>query len=128
MTRLRAYAVRSGAACLVGLVSSCNSGASDVACLQSVDPAISVEIRDSTTLKGLAAQSVATVVDGGYSDTLRFVPDPDSAFREGPDERAGTYNLTITAVGYQAWNLNAIQVKRGVCHVETVRLQAFLRP
>ena len=87
-----------------------------------------LEIRDSVSGAGLAASAVATVVDGGFSDTLRFVPDPDSAYRAGPDERSGTYNLTITAAGYQPWTLNGVTVQGGVCHVQTVYLHSHMAP
>jgi hypothetical protein len=86
-----------------------------------------VEIRDSITGQGLASRATATVTDDAYSDTLRLEPDPDSAYRSGPYDRPGIYDLSIVSPGYQVWHRTGIWVKPGVCHVETVRLVAPLQ-
>lgn len=109
--------------CLMLACSTDDSGG----CLENVLPAIVVEIRDSTTSAPLAAGAVALVVDGAFSDTLRLVTPQDSLFREGPDERAGTYDLTISHPGYATWTRSNIVVSRDACHVRTVQILAFLQ-
>ena len=120
----RRYLTLTGLLTIVSSLSACNIGS--YACTDSVEPGIVLEIRDSVSGAGLAAHALATVVDGGFTDSLRFVSDPDSAYQYGLDERAGTYNLTVSAAGYQQWTLNSITVPDGACHVQTVRLLARL--
>jgi hypothetical protein len=119
------------AAVLAGLLFACNSDDDGGSCLAAVAPAILVEIRDSMTGQGLASRAVATVTDdtfgGPFTDTLYLLPDPDSAYRAGPDHRAGMYHLSITSPGYQTWVRSDIWVRRGPCTVETVRLVAPLQ-
>ena len=112
------------------VVSGCGEYREDYACLASVEPAIILEIRDSVSGAGRAASAVATVSDGGFSDTLYLLPPDltDSAYRQGPNERGGTYDLTISTPGYLTWTLNSIEVDENVCHVATVRLTAHLTP
>jgi hypothetical protein len=112
------------------LLGGCGDYREDVACLASVEPAIVLEIRDSSSGAGRAIPAVATVSDGGFSDTLRLLPPEsgDSAYRQGPNERGGTYDLSVVTPGYVTWSRNDIVVDENVCHVETVRLTAHLTP
>jgi len=45
---------------------------------------------------------------------------------EGAQERAGSYDIEITADGYRTWNRKGVEVEMewDGCHVETVRLEA----
>jgi hypothetical protein len=115
-----------GLTLLVGLLAACESD--DPACTASSEPAIMLEIRDSVSGDGLAGEALAVVVDGGFSDTLAFLPDPDSAYQAGPSERAGTYNITVTLAGYQTWTRNGVTVEDGICHVHTENVLARLVP
>ncbi len=47
---------------------------------------------------------------------------------EGAPERAGTYDMTITAEGYETLRQNGISVRENECHVETRTLTAELTP
>ena len=44
----------------------------------------------------------------------------------GAGERAGLYELTITAEGYVTWTQNDIEVTADECHVDTVGLEVQL--
>lgn len=101
----------------------------DPVCLASIDPDFILEIRDSVTSDGRAVESVATVVDGTFSDTLPLSPgEGNTAWREGPTQRGGTYGLTVTAPGYHAWGMQDVTVQSNSCGVSTVRLQVRLQP
>jgi hypothetical protein len=108
-----------------GILNAC-SDPEPFACTASVEPGIRLEVRDSVSGDGLGAEVLAMATDVGFSDSLRLVPDPDSAYMSGLDERAGTYDLTITLAGYQTWNRNDVVVNEGACHVHTVDVFARL--
>jgi hypothetical protein len=109
------------------LASACDDEPS-YACLAVSYPAFVLEIRDSLTNEGRAVESVATVVDGAFSDTLPLTGgDGNDAWREGPTERGGVYDLTVTASGYQTWAMQNVTVHSGRCGVATVRLDVRLQ-
>lgn len=111
-----------------GLLSAC-SGNDLGPCLAGANPAFILEIRDSVTDEGRAIPSTATVVDGSFSDTLPLQPfDGNTAWREGPMERGGTYDLTVAAPGYQTWTVENVTVMKGRCGIEDpARLQVHLQ-
>ena len=113
----------------LALMNGCGNEA-DPACLASANPAFILEIRDSVTAEGRAIPSTATVVDGSFSDTLPLQPfDGNTAWRQGPMERGGTYDLTVAAPGYQTWTIENVTVTRGRCGIEDpARLQVLLQP
>ena len=81
------------------------------------------------TGNGLAIQSIATVTDGSFSDTLLMIPGADNtAYRQGPTERAGVYDLQVSAPGYSVWALDNITVIGGHCGVTSARVLAQLQP
>jgi hypothetical protein len=43
-------------------------------------------------------------------------------------ERTGTYDVSVTRKGHRDWTAADVVVTAGVCHVETVTLQAQLVP
>jgi hypothetical protein len=65
---------------------------------------------------------------GGYVESITVegiqVPGPHTL----AEERAGVYEVVVTAEGYQEWSASSVRVRQGVCHVETVELTAALVP
>jgi hypothetical protein len=92
---------------------------------------ILVDPRDAISDAPLAANASGQVQDGDYiEDLVLFGYDPDSGegLLSAAEERPGTYSVTVEHEGYQAWTLDNVEVKAGVCHVNTVRLTAGLEP
>lgn len=122
VSRLRIVA--SALALLLG--ASCEAGAGD-GCLTRYDPGILLEIRDSTTLASVPA-AIATATEGTFLDTLRHIPEADSAFQRGVYQRPGAYAVTVTHPDYQVWVRDSVVVKPLGCDVETVRITVLLQP
>ena len=100
------------------------------ACTLSIEPAIIVQVRDSSGIPR-ADSAQGFVIDGTYTDSLRWAA-MDSLGRvtalRGADERAGTYAVLITRPGYLTWSRSGVQVRDGDCHVRSVTLEAVLAP
>jgi len=69
--------------------------------------------------------------DGAYRDTLFLnsvaPPAGQPTFQVGlAYERAGTYQVTVTASGYKPWTKSAVAVAKDACHVIPVSLTARL--
>jgi hypothetical protein len=104
-----------------------------VACPDSVEPALVVEIYDDGT--GLPAADGATgwVRDGDYVDELRpheflGTDEPVLVSLSAADERPGRYDVSVEKAGYERWTRTDVRVRSGVCNVRTVRLRADLVP
>lgn len=102
-------------------------------CLAEIKPAIIVEIRDARTGVPLAQLARGVVQDRAYGDSL--IPagwesqDPTTMYaRRAANERPGTYEVRLERPGYHRWQAHRIRVHAGQCGVQTVRLQARLRP
>lgn len=126
---------------LVGLVlatsgmSGCGYDEGGYACLASIEPAFVLEIRDSVTGTGRAVQaaahleSPANMFESAFSDTIPLTPgDGNDAWREGPTERSGVYDISVTAPGYANWSMQDVEVPHGRCGVATVRFDVLLQP
>ncbi len=86
-------------------------------CTTEARAAISVSAIDADTRTPVTGWH-GIVRDGDYRDSLRF---GGAAY-----ERAGTYTVTIEAVGYQTWTRGGIVVTDGECHVNGVSVVAEL--
>jgi hypothetical protein len=98
-------------------------------CTEEARPALLVAITDSIT--GASSFSNVSVVarDGAYRDSvfqLTYPGSPTSSQIPLVYERAGTYELTVRASGYQVWVHGGILVQRDQCHVVTVPIAARL--
>lgn len=106
-------------------------------CSASVEPGIVVAVFDSETKAPAADGAVATIRDGDFTQTLRGYSRRNSdtpgepgellSF-SGADERSGTYTVRVEKAGYTPWEVKNVHVRKGDCHVETVRLEAYLTP
>ena len=96
-----------------------------VICTLNFEPAVVVEIHDSITGTPLAQEARGAVREGTFIDSLR--PRTSSSL-QAAGERPGTYVVTVVHSGYADWLRTGVQVQDGVCHVQTVTLQALLQP
>lgn len=97
-----------------------------VVCTDEAVPSIHVEIRDSVTNALVGAGARVIAADGSYADTAFASSHADVVSLA--HERPGNYTVTVAQTGYQVWNHSAIQVRRGICHVQTVAVVARLQP
>jgi hypothetical protein len=99
-------------------------------CTMELRPSIDVEVRDSVTGAPIAAQASAVARWKAFVDTLHpaRVEGGATISLAGIPDRPGRYTLTIEAPGYQTWEKTGVVVRKGKCHVETVKLVARLQP
>jgi len=64
--------------------------------------------------------------DESFVDTLEVFAFDGTLDLYGAGERAGRYDITISKPGYQTWRRENVRVTENECHVNTVRLEAFL--
>lgn len=101
-------------------------------CTTEARPAIIVEVRDALSGAPAAAGAQGYVEEGAFRAEL-VGPLPAQPGEEGlrffgPEERAGTYRVTVEKPGYQQWRREDVRVSRDECHVRTVHLRADLQP
>jgi hypothetical protein len=101
----------------------------------SVEPAIVVEVRHAGNRAPAAAGVTGAVQDGSYVDSLRISgwegPNvgPESAVEmSAAPERRGRYAVRLVKQGFMEWSVEDVPVEDGICHVQTVKLEAFLQP
>ncbi len=72
----------------------------------------------------------ATVVarEGSYSETLMVLGSTAPCTYVGAGERAGEYEIEVTANGYVTETVNDIEVEDGGCHVEQEAFEVRLSP
>lgn len=107
----------------LALLWACSSSTS-VICSDLAVPAVIVEPQDSATAAPLAQGTRGVAHDGSFSDSLR-TRSPTSL--QAAFERPGTYTVTVVHPGYADWVRSDVLVLRGVCHVQSVTLQARLQ-
>lgn len=104
-----------------------------VFCLQNIEPAVEVEVRDRLSSELLTTTPRGVVREGTFQDSLRvgsttFENPPRVVTLIGADERTGRYVVHVDADGYQAWDTTGVQVTADECHVRTARFTAALDP
>lgn len=98
-------------------------------CTDEAVSGIRLDILDSVTRAGKAAEALAIAAEGSYRDTLEFWGFPDNTTSQwGLTERGGTYDLTVTAPGYLTWSKNDVVIHENECHVEPISLEVLLQP
>ena len=86
---------------------------------------ILVTVTDSVTGAFIETGPVRIIAtDGGYADTV-FVS--GSLLGGLAHERSGTYQVEVSAPGYDTWTRGGIRVRENSCHVETQSIFARLR-
>ena len=110
------------ASALAATVTSCDDG-----CTLELRWGIAAEVRDAATGGLLASLPRGVARDGIYEDSLHAPGDPSSpAALVGAEERPGTYQVQIEALGYAPWDTAGIKVGHDGCHVETASFTARL--
>jgi hypothetical protein len=118
--------MRSTTILLGALIVGTSCGTSDpIVCTAQFVPGIVVEVLDSATRASLVQDARGAAQDGAFIDSLR--PLSPTTF-QAAGERPGTYTVTVVHPGYIDWVRPDVQVRLGVCHVQTVTLQALLQP
>ena len=99
--------LRHAATAAVGLqlttIAACRDLLPPRLCTLEARPGITVRVQDSITARALADSALAYAVDGSYVETLMpGVFDSTGAMisRFGAVERAGTYTVLVSRVGY----------------------------
>jgi hypothetical protein len=85
---------------------------------------LTVTTLDATTGDSLTVTPTGIARDGAYSDTMQVLGNR----LMGAGERAGTYDITVTAPGYAQWDTTGITVTADECHVRGVGVTARLTP
>lgn len=94
---------------------------------------IAVTVMDSSTgeppsTASLVARTAAGTDHVGPQSPVRAARNaaPTLVLNAAP-ERAGTYDLTVRAPGYQTWHRTGVEVTKDECHVHTVLITARLQ-
>lgn len=107
--------------------SSCDDNDDHIFCSDQFVFGLNVIVLDAVTGNPIFQDIEVKAVDGMYQELLELVPGLEYAF-VGAGERAGTYVVTITKLGYQTYTSVPIVLTRDECHVIpkflTVNLQS----
>jgi hypothetical protein len=95
-------------------------------CLTYAQPAVLLLI-DSAVTPG-SVKLTARVRDGSFSETQSATVPGALGSLWFAYERAGTYDVEVTAPGYERWRRSDVRVTRGPCHVASQVLRVRLRP
>lgn len=111
------------------LVSGCGGGNEPVVCTASLDAGIVIKVIDNASGNPASCGARAVITTNGYLET---VENPvatsclDTMPLAGAYERPGTYSITVSKAGYSDFTADNIVVTSGVCHVNTVTMEARL--
>lgn len=119
-TELRKYWPALGAAPL--LLAACAQ--QPVICTALYAYGLTVTVVDAPTGDSLRVAPAGVAHDGSWSETMQVFGN----HLLGAGERAGTYDITVTAPGYRAWDTTGVKVTADECHVRGVNLTARLAP
>jgi hypothetical protein len=103
----------------------------NIACTAIAVAGVDVKVLDAATGLPLSFRNLwARVREGSYTDSamvsLTFANNAPQHFALAY-ERAGTYDLTVGASGYQTFYVGSVVVKSDLCHVTPVSITALLR-
>jgi hypothetical protein len=108
---------------IVTLVTAACSSQQSSVCTALYAYGITVTVLDASTSESLPVAPAGTVRDGNFSDSMTVMGNQ----LVGAGERAGTYDVMVTAPGYTAWDTAGIVVTADECHVHGVGLTATLQ-
>jgi hypothetical protein len=104
----------------------------NVVCTTDARPGVRLTVVDSVTGQSGPMRSLKVVIRTGTLRDTAFVTSiaagaPLFSFAMA-FERKGTYDLDVTADGFQPWARSAVTVTGDICHVTTVAITARLQP
>jgi hypothetical protein len=116
-------------ACTPFLLASTCEDDQPIACTLEARAGLSVGVKNAVTNEVLADGVTVVAVDGNYAETLEEVFDGNnSSIFIGAWERAGSYTITVTKVGFKTFTSPAIQVTADQCHVIERQVRVNLEP
>jgi len=94
---------------------------------------ILIYVVDNVTGNPVSCGAMATITADGYAEDVGnpFAGSPscdDSIPLAGAGERPGTYTVTVARTGYYNQTTTGVVVTAGVCHVNTVTVEARMQP
>jgi hypothetical protein len=114
--------------CSIFLFLSCTFNNTDeIQYTEEARAGLNITVKNAVTNQVLGNGITVTAKDGNYMETLAFF-DANNPVFSGAWERAGTYIVTVSGVGYITFVSGAITVARDECHVIPQQLQVVLQP
>jgi hypothetical protein len=115
------------AVALFSIVSCEDDPADPVVCTTEFVYGLEIVLLDSETGGPTGLGTIAVITDGDYEErALCEDRGPLGVAAVAAGERAGNYDITIDAEGYQVWTRENVRVTADKCHVRTVRVTAEL--
>jgi len=112
----------------VGLIllafTACNDDGSGLICTDIFAYGLTIEVTDATTLLPITEAS-GTATEGEYQEELESI---GTGTLVGAGERPGTYDIVVTAPGYQEWTRDEVTLGFDGCHVVGQSFDARLQP
>lgn len=107
---------------------SCTSNKIDgVPCTEEARAGLNITVKNTITNQILGEGITVKATDGNYTEILEFFNANNPVF-SGAWERAGTYIIIVSGVGYVTFVSEAITVTSDQCHVIPQQLQVSLQP
>lgn len=107
---------------------SCTSNKIDgIPCTEEARAGLNITVKNAVTNQIFGEGVTVKATDGNYIETLEFF-DSNNPIFSGAWERAGTYIVTVSGVGYVTFVSESITVTSDECHVIPQQLQVSLQP
>lgn len=114
--------------CSLFVFLSCTSNKiNDIQCTEEARAGLNITVKNAVSNKVLGAGIKVIAKDGNYTETLEFFNANNPVF-SGAWERAGTYIVTVSGVGYVTFISESIMVTSDECHVIPQQLEIALQP
>jgi len=105
---------------------SCRDTPLNTICVDTTRTAIVIELRDSVTPAPIPVGTTLVVQDGAFIDST--IATLGAGIIDWPNQRPGTYSLTLRHPGYRTWLRSGVVLVPERCGVQQVRLIARLQP
>jgi hypothetical protein len=112
---------------LASFISCKDDPVEPVVCTTEYVYGLEIVLIDSETGGPTGLGTIAVITDGDYEErALCEDRGPLGVAAVAAGERAGNYDITVDAEGYEAWTRGNVRVTADECHVKTVRITAEL--